>query len=380
MIYYFSGTGNSRFAAEKLAEYTKDTALFIPDVMERMQSDITVQENETAGVVFPVYAWAPPAVVMDFLSHVHADKKAFTFAVCTCGDEAGKAMDDLHRVFAFKSAYSLAMPNNYIPLFDVDEPELEREKINVASQRLPKIASEISARREQMNVHEGPEAAFKTVVLNPLFSMFGMRTSKFSADAACNGCGLCVTNCPFHVIVLENGKPVWKEEKCAQCMSCIMRCPKRAIQYGIGTKNRGRYVFPSGGKNGGKVIRPGEDAADQQDAGSRDTVCLRVRDSQPFPGLTVRYFSDPGNREGERAYLTELHIAPGASLPSGAHEARAQILYGVKGSAKLTRGGAADVTVSEGSAVRLAGGTAYALVNTGTDEFVAVCSAYGSGA
>ncbi len=371
MIYYFSGTGNSQYVAEKLAEYTKDTAFFIPQVFGQMQSDITVTEGETIGVVFPVYAWAPPAVVMEFLSHVHVDKKAFAYAVCTCGDEAGKAMDELHRLFPFTSAYSITMPNNYIPMFDTDEPELEREKINVATQRLPKIASEIAAHRAVFDVHEGPEASFKTVVVNPLFSLFAMRTSKFAVDDTCIGCGECERGCAFHVIKLAGRKPVWQEGKCAMCMSCIMHCPKRAIQYGSGTKNRGRYVFPVQQKTR-QVVRPDAEKSTQSAQSSTAVEFINSAEIKTFtnPGVEVRRLLSPDNSESRRVSVTEIHVKPDASQPRHVHASSEQILYALKGSATLLLSGDTEKIFAAGDVVRFADNTVHGLVNTGSDEFV----------
>jgi len=147
MIYYFSGTGNSQWVAEQLAKRTQDTALFIPQVIKDMQKDLTFGPDDVVGVVFPVYAWAAPEIVMQFLQHVHVDEKTFTFAVCTCGSEAGRTFDQFKTVFPLKSAYTVSMPDNCITLFDLDRPELIREKLNVAQQRMPIIAMNISTRR-----------------------------------------------------------------------------------------------------------------------------------------------------------------------------------------------------------------------------------------
>ncbi|MFA6857200.1 MAG: EFR1 family ferrodoxin [Treponema sp.] len=375
MIYYFSGTGNSQYVAERLAEYTKDTAVFIPQVLEQMQSDIIVEEGETIGVVFPVYAWAPPGFVMDFLSHVHVNKKAFAYGVCTCGDEAGKAMDELHRVFAFKSAYSITMPNNYIPMFDTDEPELEREKINVAAQRLPKIAAGIAAHREIFDVHEGPEASFKTIIINPLFSLFAMRTSKFSVDLTCIGCGECVKNCPFHVIKFINNKPVWEEQICSMCMSCIMRCPKHAIQYGSGTKKRGRYVFSVSQKKPQVVLPDGElKNVQSTPAGVSDSSIEFIRSAEirtvMNPGVVIRKLFYRDGSENNCVTVTETHVKPSALQPRRTHESSALILYALKGRAKLLFADDSEQLFTAGDVVHFTGDAVYGLVNAGDDEFI----------
>ena len=45
---------------------------------------------------------------------------------------------------------------------------------------------------------------------------------------------------------IGDGKPVWVHKHCAQCMRCIMRCPKVCIQYGPHTRRKGRYFFKEG--------------------------------------------------------------------------------------------------------------------------------------
>ena len=244
MIYYFSGTGNSQWVAEQLAKRTQDTALFIPQVIKDMQKDLTFGPDDVVGVVFPVYAWAAPEIVMQFLQHVHVDEKTFTFAVCTCGSEAGRTFDQFKTVFPLKSAYTVSMPDNCITLFDLDRPELIREKLNVAQQRMPIIAMNISTRRTIFEIEEGTAASFKTKVINPLFALSMMTTRRFSVDKSCTGCGQCEKNCPFGTIKMQDGKPVWNG-RCQQCMSCIMRCPVQAIQCGAGTRKRRRYVNPN---------------------------------------------------------------------------------------------------------------------------------------
>ena len=60
MIFYFTGTGNSLYAAKQL-----DTELFsIPQVIHKEQQ---VFEAESIGIVCPVYGHEMPGMVKDFL-------------------------------------------------------------------------------------------------------------------------------------------------------------------------------------------------------------------------------------------------------------------------------------------------------------------------
>ena len=43
-------------------------------------------------------------------------------------------------------------------------------------------------------------------------------------------------------ITLSDGTPHWNG-RCAMCLSCLHRCPARAIQYAKATTTKGRYFF-----------------------------------------------------------------------------------------------------------------------------------------
>lgn len=41
----------------------------------------------------------------------------------------------------------------------------------------------------------------------------------------CEGCGLCVEQCPAGALSLSGGKVAWEEDRCCQCDTCIRVCP-----------------------------------------------------------------------------------------------------------------------------------------------------------
>lgn len=242
MVYYFSGTGNSEFVARKIAQYTSDECSFIPEVFSNMQSDIQVAADEVIGVVCPIYAWGVPECVANFLQHVKVDKKAYAYIVATCGSSAGGALRAIEKVFPYNSAYSVRMPENCTALFKTDSEELQREKINVARQLLPRIAQGILARTEAYDVKEGFEASLKTAVVNPLFTAFFMRTSRFKVSDECTGCASCAESCPFGIIEMQDNRPQWKSDRCQMCMRCVMVCPVRALKLGMSSHHE-VYMF-----------------------------------------------------------------------------------------------------------------------------------------
>ncbi|MEG1548148.1 MAG: EFR1 family ferrodoxin [Clostridia bacterium] len=243
MIFYFSGTGNSKWLAQQLGLMTNDNVTDIAPLMQDGASACSIGSTDSVGLVFPIYAWAPPRIMMEFIRNLKVESGAYIYAVCTCGDDAGHAMSKLKNHLPLKAEWSVSMPNNYIPMYEVDDPMVVASKIAAAKAKLLKIAEKINSRAEAADVNTGSMAALKTAIVNPLFTIFATSTKPFTVDKSCTGCGLCKSGCPQNVIKLVNGKPVWVQKHCIVCMACINRCPVKAIQYGEGTRNRGRYYF-----------------------------------------------------------------------------------------------------------------------------------------
>lgn len=235
MIYYFSGTGNSRWAAEKLAEYTGDVCCSISEAKGIPES----ADDRQTGLVFPIYAWGVPEPMLDFVKRLER-KAGFTYGVCTCGADAGKAMKKLSRIAGLDSSYSLVMPNNYIIGSDVDDEKTARSKFAAAERELKSISEEVRERIRTYRVHEGSFAVLKSSLINPGFNRFARTTKPFYVTDACCGCGWCAERCPAETIRITDGKPVWGK-KCFQCLRCIHECPQEAIQYGKETEGRKRY-------------------------------------------------------------------------------------------------------------------------------------------
>lgn len=251
MIYYFSGTGNSYAAAKKLAEGLGEDLMDIAEAVREGNYEYTLEEGERLGFVFPVYAWAPPKIVTDFVKNLelyYADDP-YIFAVCTCGGSAGKTMDLFEKALeenglALDSGFSVVMPDNCIILFPAETEESCRKKLTAADKTLDNILRAIKVGwSDFFRVKRGKLGGVLTTVVNPAF-VKTMKTKPFYVTDACIGCGLCEYHCTDGCISMTAGRPIWTEDKCSLCLACINRCPVKAIQYGKKTEKRGRYVHP----------------------------------------------------------------------------------------------------------------------------------------
>lgn len=237
MIFYFSGTGNSKWIAEQIAKSTSDELFDIIALKEVPKLD----QQKRIGFVFPIYAWGIAEPMLTFVKKL-PQTNAFTYGVCTCGADAGVAMKKLSTLYQLKSCYSVAMPSNYIVGSDVEDEGIIRKKIADAKIESQRIASEILQSEKVYRVNEGSFALLKSNLACRGFNKFARNTKPFYATEQCNGCGLCAKNCPMSTISLVDGKPVWSK-KCYQCLRCINECPQRAIQYGKATVTRNRYTI-----------------------------------------------------------------------------------------------------------------------------------------
>lgn len=253
MIFYFSGTGNSYYVARQTAEKLGERLVSISTEMSggKQEYRYELRSDEVIGFIFPVYAWAPPKIVIEFIERLKLSVTGnqYVLAAAVCGDEAGNAIRLLEKSLCkagigLDSAFSVIMPNNYIVVFDVDSKETERKKLEAAEKMIDRIIEAADARKKGVyEVHKGHLPGVKTALLGSLFNRFAISTKSFYVDEKCTGCGICEKVCCCGSISVD-GKPKWGSA-CTQCLACLHYCPAKAIQFGKGTKNKGRYVNPN---------------------------------------------------------------------------------------------------------------------------------------
>ena len=238
MILFFSGTGNSRMVAERMAvllgERAQDMACGLHPHLD---------EGESLGIVFPVYAWGVPRLVNRFLSSLQVGRR-YVWLLMTCGDDMGYADRRMARVLHREAdaAFSVQMPNTYVclPGFDVDSPEVAEGKVRDTLARLEDIALRVRHRESCQELTRGCMAWMKTYMLGPLFNAFLVTDRYFRTTEACIHCGLCARSCPTHDIEMQGDHPVWLHQDCTGCLRCYHHCPAHAIEWGRFTAGKGQ--------------------------------------------------------------------------------------------------------------------------------------------
>lgn len=272
MIFYFSGTGNSKWAAKTLALETGDTLVSIPEVINSNCS-FTIEKDEHVGFIFPIHGWRVPNIVKEFLtkltiktlgedtSHV----KHYCFCLVTAGDSIGKAMERFQQqlksvtvndALSLKAVCSLIMPESYVglPGMDVDTKEKELEKKELASKQLKEFSNILKQRPHKDSnqiwgwnqLIKGPIPSFFSGPVGGFFERFLITDKPFHVDSCrCVKCGICANVCPVSDIKGGLGfEPEWLHNgKCLTCFSCYHHCPHHAIEFGKRTQKKGQYFY-----------------------------------------------------------------------------------------------------------------------------------------
>ena len=243
MIFYFTGTGNSLYAAQKLADEGEEIVSIV-DALRSKSFHYTLKDNEPLGFVFPVYFYTVSDPVLELVRNLTVENAGFVYAVIPCGASIGAAGGFLKselkkRGLELQRLDALVVPDGALIFYDIDSPEKMEQQLDAATKELASIKQAID-RREGNRITGSP--VLGKVGLAAYHAC--MSTKPFHADEKCVGCGKCASICPSGAIEMVGGRPVWTKSKCLKCCGCLGRCPVSAIQYGKKTASRGRYVNP----------------------------------------------------------------------------------------------------------------------------------------
>jgi len=256
MIFCFSSTGNTAWAARTVQEKTGERLVWIHEAVREDSLNYVLNPDERIGLMFPVHGWRPPRIVREFCERLTVDgaESHYTYALVTAGDNIGETInileDDLRaRGITLHSAFSLIMPESYVglPFMDVDKPEKEALKKRKAAEDLDRYLPMILERRKgERHLVVGHWPRINSRLIGAFFIKRLITDWPFRVDwRKCTRCGTCARVCPVSdILQLGEDLPLWvHNDRCLTCFACYHHCPVKAIDFGGRTRHKGQYYF-----------------------------------------------------------------------------------------------------------------------------------------
>jgi Pyruvate/2-oxoacid:ferredoxin oxidoreductase delta subunit len=247
VIWYFSGTGNARFAADKIKAniLAKGIPAQVHNIANYKEAPTSANKGTLIGFCYPTHGFNAPPNVLKFINNF-PQGKANVFFLNT---RAGLKLYKLHLpgiggmalwlpalIMLFKGYRAIGfrpldMPSNWILL----HPGLRHKVVASIKDHCTKTLLTFTNRIIQGKpVLNGFLWLALDLVIIPVslgyyfIGRFALAKSLY-ASTSCNNCGLCVKDCPVKAIIEKKGRLFWTF-KCESCMHCLNLCPHRAIE------------------------------------------------------------------------------------------------------------------------------------------------------
>lgn len=232
MIFYFTGTGNSLYVARQFEQ----NPISIPQVIH--QNDL-IFEDETIGVVWPVYAGEPPKIVLEFLKKA-TFKTKYLYMILTYGKDDTDAPEYVERLckefhLTIDYIHSILMVDNYLPSFDMLEQKAIDKKVD---EQIAVALQDVKDRKKEIPVADEAGRDFharaaKIFAENPSL----INGEQITVTDTCIGCGICTKVCPVGNFYIEDKHAKRKQNTCEFCLACAHNCPQKAITTSASDKN-----------------------------------------------------------------------------------------------------------------------------------------------
>jgi ferredoxin/flavodoxin len=249
-IYYFSGTGNSLYAAKQLGNGHSDKVRIFPIPIFRHQKK-TVVHSDIIIIVFPVYFQTLPSIVESFVNNVEFTSGiSHIYGVATCNGEPGHSLFTLNRILkkkgiSLKAGFTVVMPGNSIIIRDFTNPyDVRIRRLQEAKHRLKEISQFIHEKHSGgIEGNDGFKYHLQGFITGTVAKHIYKTPTRFRFTKNCSQCSLCIKLCPLNNITMGNEGPRWGN-KCEHCLACFHWCPRIAIELGNSSHGKLRYHHP----------------------------------------------------------------------------------------------------------------------------------------
>ena len=244
IIFYFSGTGNTKWVSDKVSEYLNHGGIFSKAIsIESITIDIAdklVTESDLIGFAYPIHASDVPEIMRNFMKYLHRvdNKEAMVF--CSqwifSGDGARTGAVILkNKGFNVRYTDHFFMPNNVcvtiMPLpYTTNEKKINKILIKTKT-RIERFTDKILKGEKILRGFNPLSTLLGFLQRGPYRLGYSHMQNDISIDLNnCIDCGQCVNTCPSGNLFYDNGK-ITSKGNCIMCARCYNFCPVSAVLY-----------------------------------------------------------------------------------------------------------------------------------------------------
>jgi ferredoxin/flavodoxin len=257
ILFYYSGSGNTKLACQTIAGNLKEAEWTLFDMVKDKNPDPGAFDPgifDLAGFAAFADFLGPSRLFLDFVDALPAQDRMPAFVFNTYGSMSGGTLLKMAKRLSQKgfdvlAGHSLHTPESYPPMVAAgkafthspDEGELEAFR-----RFLEDLNGLVGSLKSGGKVEAKPlPAGFLDRLLPVPFRTVSKRMmgKKFVDEEKCNSCGVCAKGCPCHAIAMRE-KPVFDEKRCYGCWFCYNHCPRLAI-YTKKLRGAGHYPRPN---------------------------------------------------------------------------------------------------------------------------------------
>ena len=173
MILFFTGTGNSRYIARRIADSLGDELL---NMNERIKAWDTSEISADGRLVFvvPTYGWRIPRIVEKWIDETPFNGNFKVWFVMDCGGEIGDADKYIRQLcsrksFDYMGVKQIVMPENYVAMFGVPNDEQAARIIEKAQPDITDASETIKAENKFAKPRRNAYDKLMSDIVNPVF-------------------------------------------------------------------------------------------------------------------------------------------------------------------------------------------------------------------
>lgn len=244
-IWYFSGTGNTWYAAAQIAKALRirsaDTEIYSIEQCNADQVEHSIASSDIIGFGYPIYGSDLPLIMKEFLLSLPRRKSTVpVFLFCTqwifSGDGTWAATEFLPPGYEVRWSRHFRMPNNIcislIRLPFTNNSEKIQEKVEKRIPSFQRFAEHIIKNKPNKRGFTFGSTFLGLMQRSPFRRFYERLRDDFAADPSrCTRCGICIQICPVSNLTSDERGSVITRGVCILCVRCYNFCPHQAITY-----------------------------------------------------------------------------------------------------------------------------------------------------